>query len=262
MVFNGVGVCNVTTGERAQFVTPVRLAAPAGTTLLWWCSLAYAPGNADLTDWLSDNERARMQRFGHETLRTRYLMGRASLRWVLAQTMGVTPEAVPIERGPRGRPQLPGMMDVDFNVSHTAEVALIGISREARIGVDIERADRVIQSSGLARRILTDRERAALPANDDAIRRRILRLWTCKEALAKATGDAMSAPFGRLDIATDPALKLVDGPPPYDPRDFELFAAGVPDGYLATVALWRRYNAGSKLTATRLHAEREAQRKA
>ena len=254
MVFNGVGVCNVTTGERAQFVTPVRLAAPAGTTLLWWCSLAYAPGNADLTDWLSDNERARMQRFGHETLRTRYLMGRASLRWVLAQTMGVTPEAVPIERGPRGRPQLPGMMDVDFNVSHTAEVALIGGGDAAPAGGPV--------AAGLARKVLTDRERAALPANDDAIRRRILRLWTCKEALAKATGDAMSAPFGRLDIATEPALKLVDGPPPYDPRDFELFAAGVPDGYLATVALWRRYNAGSKLTATRLHAEREARRKA
>ena len=90
------------------------------------------------------------------------------------------------------------------------------------------------------------------------VRRRILRLWTCKEALAKATGDAMSAPFGRLDIATDPTLKLVDGPPPYDAGDFELFAAAVPDGYLATIALWRRYNADSKLSAPGSQAEREA----
>ena len=246
MVFNGVGVCNVITDERARFEPPVRLAAPSGTTLLWWCSLAYAPGNAHLSDWLSDNERARMLRFGSDTLRTRYLMGRASLRWVLAQTIGVAPEAVMIERGRRGRPQLAEMTDIDFNVSHTAEVALIGVSREARIGVDIERADRVIQSSGLARKFLTDRERAALPASDDAIRRQILRLWTCKEALAKATGDAMSAPFGRLDIATDPALQLVGGPPPYHPRDFALVAAAVPDEYLATVALWRRYNGPSQ----------------
>ena len=263
MVFNGAGVCNVTTGEGARFEPPVRLAAPSGTALLlWWCSLAYAPGNADLSDWLSDNERARVLRFGNDALRARYLMGRASLRWVLAQTIGVAPEAVMIERGPRGRPQLAGTTDIDFNVSHTAEVALIGISREGRIGVDIERADRVIQSAGLARKVLTGRERTALPGNDDAIRQRILRLWTCKEALAKATGEAMSAPFGRLDIATDPALKLVDGPPPYDPRDFDLFAAAVPDGYFATVALWRRYNAGSKLSASGLNAQRGTQRKA
>jgi 4'-phosphopantetheinyl transferase len=262
MVFNGAGVCNVTTGERARFATPVPLAAPSDTTLLWWCSLAPAPGRAGLSEWLSDDERARMRRFGNDALRTRYLIGRASLRWVLAQTMGVTPAAVMIERGPRGRPQLAGTADIDFNVSHTADVALIGISYEGRIGVDVEREDRVIHSAGLARKILTDRERAALPADNDAIRRRILRLWTCKEALAKATGDAMSAPFGRLDIATDPALKLVDGPPPYDPRDFVLLAAAVPDGYLATVALWRRYNAGSKLSASGLRGERAAEPKA
>jgi 4'-phosphopantetheinyl transferase len=258
MVFNGAGVCNVTTGDQtAPFATPVRVAAPSDTTLLWWCSLAPSLGHAGLSEWLSVDERARMRRFGNDALRTRYLIGRASLRWVLGQTMGVSPAAVVIERGPRGRPRLAGTAEIDFNVSHTADVALIGISYEARIGVDVERADRVIHSAGLARKVLTDRERAALPADEDAIRRRILRLWTCKEALAKATGDAMSVPFGRLDIATDPALKLVDGPPPYDPPDFTLFAAAVPAGYLATVALWRRYNVRSKLIATELEAERE-----
>src|SRR5437868_14111505 len=196
MVFNGAGVCNVTTGEGARFEPPVRLAAPSGTALLlWWCSLAYAPGNADLSDWLSDNERARVLRFGNDALRARYLMGRASLRWVLAQTIGVAPKAVMIERGARGRPQLAGARILDFNVSHTADAALIGVAHEGRIGVDIERADRAIHSSRLAQRILTDAERAALPDGYDDVRRRILRLWTCKEALAKATGDAMSAPF-------------------------------------------------------------------
>ncbi len=259
MVFNGAGVCNVITGNQPTlFATPTRVAAPSDTILLWWCSLAPALGDARLSEWLSDDERARMQRFGNDALRMRYLIGRASLRWVLAQTMGVTPAAVMIERGPRGRPQLAGTAAIDFNVSHTADVALIGISYQGRIGVDVERADRAIHSAGLARKFLTDRERAALPGDDDAVRRRILRLWTCKEALAKATGDAMSAPFGRLDIATDPGLKLVDGPPPYDPRDFGLFAAAVPDSYLATVALWRPYNAGSKLSATGLQEDRRA----
>ena len=259
MVFNGAGVCNVMTGNQATlFATPTRVAAPSDTILLWWCSLTPAPGDARLSEWLSDDERARMRRFGNDALRTRYLIGRASLRWVLAQTTGVTPAAVMIERGPRGRPQLAGTADVDFNVSHTADIALIGISYHGRIGVDVERADREIHSAGLARKFLTDRERAALPADDDAVRRRILRLWTCKEALAKATGDAMSAPFGRLDITTDPALKLIDGPPPYHPRDFGLLAAEVPDPYLATIALWRPYNAGSKLSATELREDRRA----
>ena len=239
----------------ASCVTPVRVAS-LFNAILWSCSLAPQRGNAGLIDWLSSDERARMRRFGNDALRARYLIGRASLRWVLAQTIGGTPQAVMIERGPRGRPQLGAAAAIDFNVSHTADVALIGVSREGRIGVDIERADRVIQSSRLARRVLTDRERAALPATDDAIRRRILRLWTCKEALAKATGDAMSAPFGRLDIETEPALRLVDGPPPYHPRDFVLFAAAVPEEYLATVALWRRYNAESEFSARALHNRR------
>ena len=185
-----------------------------------------------------------MQRFGNETLRARYLAGRASLRWILAQALGIAPREVAIVRGRRGRPQLAEAAGIDFNVSHTADVALFGVWREGRIGVDVEREDRVIHSPGLARRILTDRERAALPADGDAMRRRILRLWTCKEALAKATGDAMSAPFRRLDISTEPELALAGGPAPYDPADFTLRAAALPAGHLGTVALWHPRNGG------------------
>lgn len=227
----------------AGFAAPMPLQTPSPSVSLWWCGLALSPNAAtSVVDWLSNEERVRMRRFGNDLLRSRYLAGRASLRWVLAQTLGISPFDVAIVRGRRGRPQLAGDRAIDFNVSHTGEVALIGISREGRIGVDVERADRMIHAPRLTRRILTDRERAALPADDDAARQRILRLWTCKEALAKATGDAMSAPFRRLDIATEPRLMLVDGPAPYDRRDFALHEANVPAEHLGTVALWHPRN--------------------
>src|SRR5438105_4544232 len=229
MVFNQVHIGkSMDHGPPEGFVPPTPLAPPCDSVSLWFCELRPASIDAILTGWLSEEERARMRRFGNDALRARYLIGRASLRWLLAQTIGVAPDAVMIERGARGRPQLAGERTLDFNVSHTTDAALVGIAREGRIGVDIERADRAIHSSRLAQRILTGAERAALPDTDDAIRRRILRLWTCKEALAKATGDAMSAPFSRLDIVVEPALALVAGPAPYEPADFLLLTAAVP----------------------------------
>jgi 4'-phosphopantetheinyl transferase len=245
---------NMTIGaDIPGFVAPTPLPTPADAISLWWCILTMpAQTLSRIADWLAPAERARMERFAGETLRTRYLVGRASLRWILANAVGASPRGIPIERGLRGRPRLAGNADIDFNVSHTADVALIGLSRAGRIGVDVERADRVIQSAGLARRILTDRERAALPSHDsDAIRRRILRLWTCKEALAKSTGDAMSAPFRRLDIQTEPMLALAGGPAPYHASDFALFAAAVPGRYLGTVALWRPRNAAAEFNRDR-----------
>ena len=87
-----------------------------------------------------------MQRFATDVLRERYLIGRISLRRLLGRTLGVEPAAVPLERGPHGRPQLTGIRDIDFNVSHTTDVALIAIARHVKVGVDVERADRSIHS--------------------------------------------------------------------------------------------------------------------
>jgi phosphopantetheinyl transferase len=111
--------------------------------------------------------------------------------------------------------------------------------RNLRIGVDIEREDRVINVAGIARKFLSAPERDALPASDDDARLRVLRLWTCKEAMSKATGDALSAPFRALVVDVEPALRLAHGPPPYTPERWSLAGAAVTPGYLATVALWR-----------------------
>src|SRR5262249_47732309 len=107
------------------------------------------------------------------------------------------------------------------------------------VGVDIERGDRVVNADGLARKFLTDRERSMLsPLTADERRLAFLRLWTCKEAISKATGDALSAPFREIDVDIAEAPTLRDGPPPYSARDWRLFAASVDDAHIATVAIW------------------------
>jgi len=133
----------------------------------------------------------------------------------------------------------------DFNVSHTGNVALIGIGvslpRGERIGVDIERTDRPVNADRLARKFLTERERAALATLDsDARRQQFLRLWTCKEAMSKATGDALSAPYRLIDVALDGGLRLRAGPAPYTPERWRLFPAAAPNEFIATVTVWRK----------------------
>jgi 4'-phosphopantetheinyl transferase len=227
------------------FAEPFELAAPIAGISLWWCSLALHPADrARLERSLSDVERNRMLRFGSDALRLRYVAGRATLRLLLGRELGIAPEAVSIVRGPRGRPQLAADAALDFNVSHTGDAALIGIGRDVRIGVDIERADRPINASGIARKFMTERERAdAAMADPESARRRVLRLWTCKESLSKATGDALSAPFAQIDVSLTPELCLADGPAPYRPADWQLYAIEAPGEYLATLALWRGRNA-------------------
>ena len=218
------------------------LPSPESETQLWWCEIAPDPERLEVFDHLlSHAERARAARFGDRRLRDRYVMGRGSLRSILASALGCDAASVEIERGHRGRPQIAGALAFDFNISHTAGVAIVGITRIGRIGVDVERLDRAINVAGIARKFMTSNERETIGGLDgDSARRRLLTLWTCKEAMSKATGDALTAPFGQIDITVnDQRRRLAGGPGVYRANDWSLHAPPVPRDYAATVALWR-----------------------
>ena len=236
------------TGNRAA-------AAPAGALLalppaapgvsLWWTDLAHPEDEVGrLAAWLSPAEHARAARFGTDALRRKYIAGRATLRLLLGRALDIPPSAVPIRRGIRGRPELTDAAVVlDFNVAHTRGGAVVGMARDlpagARIGVDVERRDRTVGANRLARKFLAPGEQATLGGLDaDERRRRFLRYWTCKEAMSKATGEGLLAPFRQLVVAIGDELTLVAGPPPYTPAAWHLHAVAVPAGFLATVAVW------------------------
>lgn len=221
---------------------PLVLPSPAAGVDVWICGLGRTRAQVDeLAAVLSAAELARSARFGRDDLRDRYIVGRATLRTLLGRRLGRAPAAVVIERGTRGRPFAADANGLDFNVSHTEGVALIGMTVGVRIGVDVEHDARQLNVEGVARKFMAASEQRALAdLEPDARRRALLRLWTCKEAMSKATGDALSAPFGRLEVETGPALRLADGPPPYGPAAWRLLPVAMPGGFLGTVALWRQ----------------------
>jgi 4'-phosphopantetheinyl transferase len=216
------------------------IASPLAEVALWCAPLAADDESfARIAAWLSAAENARAARFGREDLRRRYVIGRALLRSFLASRLALSPAEVPIARGPRGRPRLEGIAGIDFNVSHTRDMSFIGMARGLRIGVDIERTDRDVNADGLARRVLAPEERAAMATfAADERRARFLRYWTCKEAMSKATGDGIAAPFRQIAVDLADPPRLVAGPPPYEPERWRLYAVAAPASYFATLAIW------------------------
>ena len=224
----------------------IRELAPPGAGISLWIASLDRDRNeiASLADGLSAQERERAARFGTDALRARWIAGRATLRSLLGRVLNVPPREVELARGKRGRPQLATPNGIDFNVSHTDGVAIIGIAHgldgRSRIGVDIERVTRSLNHDGLARKFLTANERdRSAPLSEDERRVRFLRLWTCKEAMSKATGDALSAPFGKIEVSLENGPMLVTGPAPYVAEKWSLVAAAASEGLLATVAVWR-----------------------
>jgi phosphopantetheinyl transferase len=231
--------------DRVGSFPSTTLVSPSPAVVLWRCELGHAYVAAEAEASLSTAELQRAGRFGGDALRARWIAGRLALRRALGGLLQVEPRAVQIVRGRRGRPQLgPAHPPIDFNLSHTGDVALIaagtGLRPDERLGVDIEFADRSLDADRLARKFLTAGERGDIAAQDaDGRRRGFLRRWTCKEAMSKATADALLAPFRDIDVECREGLVLRSGPPPYLPAQWTLHAVDAGAGMLAALAIWR-----------------------
>jgi 4'-phosphopantetheinyl transferase len=162
------------------------------------------------------------------------------LRYALSPLVGIAPERLPFGREAKGRPFLRHGGAPDFNLSDTGGGTLLAITRAGRVGVDLERTDRVPPVLRLAHRYFAAEEAAALAALPDAAQPlAFLHLWTAKEASCKATGTGI---FGFL-----PRWRFVAGIPepillglPEDAGDrtrWRFLRLSPADGFTAVVAL-------------------------
>jgi len=153
---------------------------------------------------LTSAERERAARFKFEKDRRLYTVAHAALRSLLAGYLNVAPGGLEFESGRRGKPRLAPTLTKDkleFNLSHSHEVALIAVTREREIGVDVERVTEDFAFAEVAERYFTAGEVSALRAlPQDLQRRAFYQCWTSKEAFLKARGVGLSGELDEVEI--------------------------------------------------------------
>ena len=175
------------------------IAAPRGVDV-WTVPLDQpAACEARLIASCSTLEHARAARMpivrrGHD-----FLVGRGILRAVLGAYLGIPPRHVRIAAGAHGKPFVDSPAAPSFNVSHSHGLAVIAVTPGFQVGVDLELVDLRVDVVAIARRFLSKEEAALLsPLGPGARSTAFFRLWTRKEAYAKATGSGLTVGIGEL----------------------------------------------------------------
>jgi len=192
---------------------------------------------------LSPDEILRASRFHFEKDRIYFTRCRSALRSLLAGYLAIPATEIRFEYLTSGKPQLAAEQNprtLQFNVSHSANMALIAVGSERRLGVDIEKIRSEVDTASLAERFFSLRERAGLQALPDHLRvPGFFACWTRKEAFLKATGDGLSFPLVDFSVTThpdlDPALEEIRGNTEVSKQWF-LADLSIVDGYRATAA--------------------------
>ncbi len=153
--------------------------------------------------------------------RERYLAARMLLRHALSKAVDgrIAPAEWRYREGPHGKPMMAeGLPPLEFNVSHSANCVAVAVSGRDPIGVDIECVRQ--ESVETVRDVLTEGEQIRMrncPQSQQWTQ--FVRLWTAKEACAKALGLGLSLDFATLDVRLDPLrVRLLDPPAGVSPE--------------------------------------------
>lgn len=214
---------------------------------LWLCDQTTEVSPAVLhrcQQQLSIAEVNRLQRFHFQRDRRQFLLSHALLRYVLSQYHPATqPADWQFATNAYGKPDivqhdLAGQLC--FNLSHTAGLVVVAVTRQAAIGVDVERIHHFDDLTGVAKRHFATQEMTdfkQLPTPEQT--RRFYDLWTLKEAYIKAHGAGLSLPLDQFEFdfksPGQVAFKLLDGIQD-DPKRWQFMQYQATDHHVIAVA--------------------------
>ena len=173
---------------------------------LWWVALEpplqTLPGRLAL---LSADEKDRANQFHFERHRIRYVTGRAYLRRLLGSYLDIEPVQIEFEYSPLGKPAVKNVSNgrvLQFNLSNSEDRALVALSWQHCVGIDLEFIHPMPDEDDFARQFFCDSECSLLSSLSGAAKRQtFFELWTCKEALLKAMGSGLTIPINEVEVA-------------------------------------------------------------
>jgi 4'-phosphopantetheinyl transferase len=229
----------------AAFRLEARIELPEDEVHLWRVDLAtVAKGEQRWEQILSADERARAARFHFPRDRQYFTATRALLRTLLGSYLDSDPAELVFRYSEKEKPSLSPSQsggEVEFNVSHSGERALLAFARKRAVGIDVEQLRENFDHAAIARRFFSEQEQRQLAALAPAERYHgFFRCWTRKEAYIKAQGTGLSLPLHQFDVSLEPgdlnALRSTR-PDSTEAEHWSLQEVPAADGYVAALCV-------------------------
>ena len=215
-----------------------------GQVDLWKVPLKRTDSELQLLEQsLARDERTRAERFRFDRDRRRFIAAHGLLRSILGRYIDVAPSALRFASWPLGKPFLvqPPRANLTFNLSHSGELALVAVTQDRRVGIDIEEIRFIDEVEVLAQRFLSPQENLVFQGLACEYKlEAFFDCWTRKEAYVKATGDGLSRRTESFDVAFAPResarLLNVEGQPKEASR-WSLLGLVPASGYVGAIAV-------------------------
>ncbi len=153
---------------------------------------------------LSADEIQRAIRFHFPADRDRFISAHGILREILGRYLHCKPGDLAFSVNQYGKPALVNS-NLEFNLSHSGDFALLAITKGRKLGVDVERIRTDMELESMASRNFSKaevHELMALPSEKREIG--FFNCWTRKEAYIKAHGLGLSLPLDCFDVSLSP----------------------------------------------------------
>ncbi len=142
---------------------------------------------------LTAKEQAQAACFRFQVDAYHWMACRANLRKILSQAIDCKPREVPLLFSEYGKPELAAPYhSLNFNLSHSNNLAIVALNIDGPIGVDLEALDRAPDLLECETSFCHPEEMISLPLDKRSRADHLLQIWTAKEAVLKALGTGMS----------------------------------------------------------------------
>jgi 4'-phosphopantetheinyl transferase len=208
---------------------------------VWRVSLDLQTDPVKLTEsTLSVDESERADRFHFAADRHRFIVSHVALRNILSRYLNCGPEDLTFSVNQYGKPSL-NDHKLEFNLSNSGDFALIAVTLERKVGVDVERIRSDMEFESIASRYFSQGEVSEfLTLHPEQRVAGFFTCWTRKEAYIKAQGLGLSLPLESFDVSLIPnesAILRATRPDPQEAASWTLLSLDVASGYASVVAV-------------------------
>lgn len=195
--------------DQTWYIPPAHLQLHEQEVHVWRASLAVSEcSREDFQRVLAPEEIARAAHFHFEKDRNHWIVARGILRNLLSRYANTTPDQLQFSSNAYGKPFLvfPALSTrLQFNVSHSQDLALYAFTYNRQVGIDVEYKRAGLNYQALAKVSFSPNEQARLHSlPNDLKQEAFFNCWTRKEAYIKARGKGFSIPTSQFDVSFIP----------------------------------------------------------